>query len=93
LNGLYSSETIEEYRGKSLGTMPPHIFAIADKAYRDMKRNNESQSIIVSGESGAGKTECQKCVLRYLCENFSSTEETTPIEKLILESKFTAINF
>lgn len=86
VEGLYSSETIEEYREKSLGIMPPHIFAIADKAYREMKRHNESQTIIVSGESGAGKTECQKCVLRYLCENFSSTEETNSIEKLILET-------
>lgn len=86
LDGLYSSKTIEEYRGKSLGTLPPHIFAIADKAYREMRRNNESQSIVVSGESGAGKTECQKCVLRYLCENFSSNEEAKPIEKFILET-------
>ncbi|KAI6182172.1 Myosin motor domain-containing protein [Aphelenchoides bicaudatus] len=86
LEGLYSSKTIEDYRGKSLGTLSPHIFAIADKAYREMRRSNESQSIIVSGESGAGKTECQKFVLRYLCENWSSSKETTSIEQLILEA-------
>ncbi|KAF3831713.1 hypothetical protein GH733_000525 [Mirounga leonina] len=57
---IYSSETIKSYQGKSLGTMPPHVFAIADKAFRDMKVLKMSQSIIVSGESGAGKTENTK---------------------------------
>uniref|UniRef100_A0A914ELL3 Myosin motor domain-containing protein n=1 Tax=Acrobeloides nanus TaxID=290746 RepID=A0A914ELL3_9BILA len=81
---LYSSNTIRSYQGKSLGTMPPHIFAIADKAYRDMKRLHESQSVIVSGESGAGKTESQKCILRYLCESWGTT--AGPIEQRILET-------
>eukprot|EP00058_Branchiostoma_floridae_P027074 XP_002612565.1 hypothetical protein BRAFLDRAFT_122181 [Branchiostoma floridae] len=69
---LYSPETIKSYQGKSLGTMPPHVFAIADKTYRDMKVNKESQSIIVSGESGAGKTETTKYILRYLTESHGS---------------------
>ncbi|KAI6206100.1 Myosin motor domain-containing protein [Aphelenchoides besseyi] len=84
LPDLYSAETIREYRGRSLGLLPPHIFAIADKAYRDMRRTGASQSIVVSGESGAGKTECQKYVLRYLCENYSDSSK--PIERLILET-------
>uniref|UniRef100_A0A672KM55 Unconventional myosin-VI n=1 Tax=Sinocyclocheilus grahami TaxID=75366 RepID=A0A672KM55_SINGR len=62
---LYSPETIKQYRGRSLGTLPPHVYAIADKAYRDMKVLKMSQSIVVSGESGAGKTENTKFVLRY----------------------------
>uniref|UniRef100_A0A672GFF4 Unconventional myosin-VI n=1 Tax=Salarias fasciatus TaxID=181472 RepID=A0A672GFF4_SALFA len=60
---LYSPDTIKKYRGRSLGTLPPHVYAIADKAYRDMKVLKMSQSIIVSGESGAGKTENTKFVL------------------------------
>ncbi|KAK6012973.1 myosin head, partial [Ostertagia ostertagi] len=64
IDGLYSIDTIKKYRGKSLGQMPPHVYAVADKAYREMRRNKESQSIIVSGESGAGKTESQKAILR-----------------------------
>uniref|UniRef100_A0A8D2Q9B9 Unconventional myosin-VI n=1 Tax=Varanus komodoensis TaxID=61221 RepID=A0A8D2Q9B9_VARKO len=61
---LYSSATIKNYQGKSLGTLAPHVYAIADKAFRDMKVLKMSQSIIVSGESGAGKTENTKFVLR-----------------------------
>uniref|UniRef100_A0A8C4NXJ0 Unconventional myosin-VI n=1 Tax=Dicentrarchus labrax TaxID=13489 RepID=A0A8C4NXJ0_DICLA len=60
---LYGPDSIKSYRGKSLGTLPPHVYAIADKAYRDMKVLKMSQSIIVSGESGAGKTENTKFVL------------------------------
>ena len=55
IKNLYASKTIKAYQGRSLGTMPPHVFAIADKAFRDMKVLKQSQSIIVSGESGAGK--------------------------------------
>lgn len=72
---IYSSDTIKLYQGKSLGTMPPHVFAIADKAFRDMKVLKMSQSIIVSGESGAGKTENTKFVLRYLTESYGTGQD------------------
>uniref|UniRef100_A0A665VKQ4 Unconventional myosin-VI n=1 Tax=Echeneis naucrates TaxID=173247 RepID=A0A665VKQ4_ECHNA len=66
---LYSPETIKQYQGRSLGTLPPHVYAIADKAYRDMKVLKMSQSIIVSGESGAGKTENTKFRLFFLLQS------------------------
>lgn len=72
---IYTSDTIKSYQGKSLGTMPPHVFAIADKAFRDMKVLKMSQSIIVSGESGAGKTENTKFVLRYLTESYGTGQD------------------
>lgn len=84
IDGFYSLQKIKEYRGKSLGQKEPHIFAIADKSYREMIRHRKSQSIIVSGESGAGKTESQKAVLRYLCENWGSG--AGEIQKRLLES-------
>ncbi|XP_076377459.1 myosin heavy chain 95F jaguar isoform X2 [Megalopta genalis] len=81
---LYSPRTIKSYQGKSLGETPPHVFAIADKAFRDMKVLKQSQSIIVSGESGAGKTESTKYLLRYLCDLWGST--AGPIEQKILDA-------
>ncbi|XP_065926701.1 unconventional myosin-VI isoform X5 [Magallana gigas] len=81
---LYTSNTIKKYKGKSLGTLPPHVYAIADKAFRDMKVNKMSQSIIVSGESGAGKTESTKYILKYLTESWGA--HINQLEQRILES-------
>ncbi|XP_033844427.1 unconventional myosin-VI-like [Periophthalmus magnuspinnatus] len=80
---LYGPEAIKSYKGKSLGTLPPHVYAIADKAYRDMKVLKMSQSIIVSGESGAGKTENTKFVLRYLTTTYGTGQD---IDERIVEA-------
>ncbi|XP_069462379.1 unconventional myosin-VI isoform X3 [Ambystoma mexicanum] len=80
---LYTSDIIKKYQGKSLGTLPPHVYAIADKAFRDMKVLKMSQSIIVSGESGAGKTENTKFVLRYLTESYGTGQD---IDERIVEA-------
>ncbi|XP_034078226.1 myosin VIb isoform X2 [Gymnodraco acuticeps] len=80
---LYGPDAIKSYKGKSLGTLPPHVFAIADKAYRDMKVLKMSQSIIVSGESGAGKTENTKFVLRYLTTTYGTGQD---IDERIVEA-------
>ncbi|XP_053087667.1 myosin VIa isoform X2 [Pangasianodon hypophthalmus] len=80
---LYSPDTIQQYRGRSLGTLPPHVYAIADKAYRDMKVLKMSQSIIVSGESGAGKTENTKFILRYLTMSYGTGQD---IDERIVEA-------
>ncbi|XP_055381599.1 myosin heavy chain 95F isoform X4 [Condylostylus longicornis] len=83
IKDLYSSATIKKYSGRSLGELPPHVFAIADKAIRDMRVLKSSQSIIVSGESGAGKTESTKYLLKYLCH---SHDGAGPIEQKILDA-------
>jgi len=72
---IYTKENIKSYQGKSLGTRPPHTYAIADKAYRDMRNLGLSQSIMCSGESGAGKTESTKHLLQYLTELYSSSDD------------------
>jgi myosin-6 len=81
---LYSINTIKKYQGKSLGTLAPHVYAIADKAYRDMKVTKTSQAVVVSGESGAGKTESTKHILKYLTESWGT--QAGPIEQRILQS-------
>ncbi|XP_065211254.1 myosin heavy chain 95F-like isoform X1 [Planococcus citri] len=84
IKNLYAQSTMRSYQGKSLGVLSPHVFAIADKAFRDMKVLKQSQSIIVSGESGAGKTESTKYLLKYLCDLWGSA--AGPIEQKILDA-------
>jgi len=62
---IYTPEIMRAYSGKRRGELEPHLFAIAEEAYRNMLRENKNQSIIVSGESGAGKTQSAKYIMRY----------------------------
>jgi myosin heavy subunit len=63
---IYTTEIIEHYRGKRRNEAPPHVYAVADAAFRDMLQDKENQSILITGESGAGKTENTKKVIQYL---------------------------
>ncbi|KAL2198446.1 P-loop containing nucleoside triphosphate hydrolase protein [Corynascus similis CBS 632.67] len=63
---IYTNEYINMYKGRSREDNKPHIFAMADEAFRNMVDENENQSILVTGESGAGKTENTKKVIQYL---------------------------
>merc|ERR1719262_1119768 len=81
---FYTAKQVAEYQGKSLGVMPPHTYAIADKAYRDMRNLSLSQSIMCSGESGAGKTESTKHLLRYLTGSYGGGGEMDDLETRIL---------
>ncbi|XP_055080629.1 myosin-10-like [Periophthalmus magnuspinnatus] len=69
---IYSENIIEMYRGKKRHEMPPHIYAISESAYRCMLQDREDQSILCTGESGAGKTENTKKVIQYLAYVASS---------------------
>ncbi|XP_032817136.1 myosin-10-like isoform X1 [Petromyzon marinus] len=69
---IYSEEIIEMYRGKKRHEVPPHIYAVTDTAYRSMLQDREDQSILCTGESGAGKTENTKKVIQYLAHVASS---------------------
>lgn len=68
---LYSQDIVQAYSGKRRGDLDPHLFAIAEDAFRCMKRDGKNQTIVVSGESGAGKTVSAKYIMRY----FASVEE------------------
>lgn len=70
---LYSQDIIQAYAGSRRGELDPHLFAIAEDAYRCMKMDGQNQTIVVSGESGAGKTVSAKYIMRY----FASVEDNT----------------
>ena len=53
------------YRGKKKNEVPPHLYLVADQAYSAMMRDRENQSMLITGESGAGKTENTKKVIQY----------------------------
>ncbi|KAM7351605.1 myosin 28B1 [Cochliomyia hominivorax] len=63
---IYTNKEITNYRGKKINDLPPHIFAISDNAFQEMNRDKANQCIVISGESGAGKTESTKLILQYL---------------------------
>ncbi|WRX32936.1 Myosin head [Theobroma cacao] len=63
---LYNVHMMEQYKGAPFGELSPHVFAVADVSYRAMMNEGRSQSILVSGESGAGKTETTKLIMQYL---------------------------
>lgn len=63
---IYTEKIMERYKGIKRHEVPPHVFAITDTAYRSMLQDREDQSILCTGESGAGKTENTKKVIQYL---------------------------
>nr|QDH43405.1 myosin heavy chain II [Choanoeca flexa] len=63
---IYTEGAISLYKGAKRDTVPPHVFAVADSAYRSMLQDRDDQSILCTGESGAGKTENTKKVIQYL---------------------------
>ncbi|KAK2815728.1 hypothetical protein Q5P01_026195 [Channa striata] len=69
---IYSEKIIDMYKGKKRHEVPPHIYSITDNAYRSMMQDREDQSILCTGESGAGKTENTKKVIQYLAVVASS---------------------
>ncbi|KAM6320406.1 unconventional myosin-XV [Podargus strigoides] len=77
LYNIYGTEQVLQYEGRALGENPPHLFAIANVAYSKVMDAKHNQCIIISGESGSGKTEATKLILRYLAA-ISQKRSTAP---------------
>ncbi|XP_051495924.1 unconventional myosin-Va-like [Apus apus] len=88
---IYEEEVIYAYSGREMGDMDPHIFALAEEAYKQMGRFGRNQSLIISGESGAGKTASAKYAMRYFttvggCLGNSSMEEKVLASSPVMEA-------
>uniref|UniRef100_A0AAQ4QY18 Myosin VAb n=1 Tax=Gasterosteus aculeatus aculeatus TaxID=481459 RepID=A0AAQ4QY18_GASAC len=80
---IYEADIINAYSGQNMGDMDPHIFAVAEEAYKQMARDERNQSIIVSGESGAGKTVSAKYAMRYFATVSCSSSEASVEERVL----------
>ena len=83
---LYGTEQMRSYVGRPLGAVAPHTYAMAEEAYRCLLQTKSSQSLVVSGESGAGKTEANKQLMRYLAFRSKKGEQLTDLASTILQS-------
>ncbi|CAI5937085.1 unnamed protein product [Closterium sp. NIES-64] len=75
--GLYDAAMMRQYHGVPLGLLSPHVFATAENAFRAMKEGGRSQAILISGESGAGKTETTKLIIEYLARAAAHSDPTS----------------
>ncbi|XP_053860695.1 unconventional myosin-Ia isoform X2 [Vidua macroura] len=83
---IYTPEKVEEYRNCSFFAVKPHIYAIADDAYRSLRDRDRDQCILITGESGAGKTEASKLVMSYVAAVSSKGEEVDKVKEQLLQS-------
>ncbi|XP_055507873.1 myosin-16-like [Leucoraja erinacea] len=88
---IYGTRVANMYKGKKRNEMPPHLFSISDNAYHDMLMERENQSMLITGESGAGKTENTKKVIQYFA-NMGGCKPVGGDEKGSLEDQVIQAN-
>jgi myosin-1 len=83
--GIYTEAILESYKGKNRLEMPPHVFAIAESSYYNMKSYKDNQCVIISGESGAGKTEAAKRIMQYIAAVSGGQDSSiTEVKEMVL---------
>merc|ERR1712154_361870 len=87
---IYTARVVKMYLGKRRNEVPPHLWAITETAYRNMLTNLKNQSMLITGESGAGKTENTKKVIAYLAQVAASGKKAA--KKVSLEDQIVATN-
>merc|ERR1712226_1450366 len=87
---IYTARVVKMYLGKRRNEVPPHLWAITETAYRNMLTNLKNQSMLITGESGAGKTENTKKVIAYLAQVAASGKKSA--KKVSLEDQIVATN-
>ncbi|KAM9539600.1 unconventional myosin-Ic-like isoform 2-T2 [Salvelinus alpinus] len=83
---IYSKAHMERYRGVSFYEISPHIYALSDNTYRAMRTERRDQCILISGESGAGKTEASKKILQYYATTCPVTDHMSTLRDRLLQS-------
>ncbi|XP_063236285.1 unconventional myosin ID [Bacillus rossius redtenbacheri] len=85
---IYGPEQISQYKGREMFENPPHIFAIADCAHKEMKQQGRDTCIVISGESGSGKTEASKIIMKYIAAvtNIGGRQEVERVKNVLLQS-------
>uniref|UniRef100_A0A8C7H352 Myosin IB n=1 Tax=Oncorhynchus kisutch TaxID=8019 RepID=A0A8C7H352_ONCKI len=83
---IFTPEKVEEYRNRNFYELSPHIYALADEAYRSLRDQDKDQCILITGESGAGKTEASKLVMSYVAAVCGRGQEVNKVKEQLLQS-------